>query len=415
MDAREVVTRLSRFTGRMAGTDPERRAAAWLREELRDRGEQVSFETVWVRPYWAATHALHAALAVAGSALSVPSPVAGVAVLGVALASLLGDLSGRLFLLRRLTPRRATQNVVASPAERAPADAERWRLRLVLTANLDAGRGGSAYGDGWVRAEARLRRLLGGHLASPLGLAALTIVLLEGLAVDRLLGGGGSTLGAVQLVPTVLMLVGFAALIDIALSSATPGANANASGVATALATLDALRREPPSHLDVHLLLAGAGEAGALGARAFLSGRRRTPGWRREDVALVALEPCGVGAPRYFTHEGALIAARLHPRLVAEARAAADSEPHLAARPYRSHGPGAARAARRLRWPSLALGALDERDRPGPARQPQDVADGVQSDALAASLEFTLVFIARLDAAVGRGSGAAREDGPVPV
>jgi acetylornithine deacetylase/succinyl-diaminopimelate desuccinylase-like protein len=211
----------------------------------------------------------------------------------------------------------------------------------------------------------------------------------------------------------VLMLIGFAALIDIALSGAAPGANANASGVAAALATLDALRREPPAHLDVHLLLAGAGEAGALGARAFLSDRRRTSGWRREEVALVALEPCGVGTPRYFTHEGALIAARLHPRLVAHAQAVADTERHLAARPYRSHGTGAARAARRLRWPSVALGALDARDRPGPARQPEDVPEVVQGDALAASLEFTLAFIARLDA--GLGSGMRRVDGSVPA
>jgi hypothetical protein len=410
MDAREVVTRLSSFPGRAAGTDAERRAAAWVREELRARGEEVSFETVWVRPYWAVTHALHAALAVAGSALSVLSPAAGVAVLGVALVSLLGDLSGSLFLLRRLTPRRATQNVVAIPSAPARADPASAQVRLVLTANLDAGRGGSAYGNGWVRAEARLRRLLGGHLASPLGLAALTVVLLEGVAVDRLLGAGGSTLGAVQFVPTVLLLVGFAALIDVALSGAAPGANANASGVAIALATLDALRREPPFHLDVHLLLAGAGEAGALGARAFLSDRRRS-GWRREEIALVAFEPCGVGTPRYFTHEGALIAARLHPRLIAQARAAADSERHLAAGAYRSHAVGAARAARRLRWPSIALGALDEHDRPGAARQPEDLPGAVDRDALARSLEFTLAFIARLDADLGIGAG--RQGGSV--
>jgi hypothetical protein len=412
MDARDVVTRLSSFSGRAAGTDAERRAATWLRDELHARGEQVSFETVWVRPYWAATHALHAALAVAGSALSVPSPVAGVAVLGVALVSLLGDLSGWVFVVRRLTPRRATQNLVANPARQAPRGAANGRLRLVLTANLDAGRAGSAYGAGWVGAEARLRRLLGGHLASPLGLAAVITALLEGLAVARLLGAGGQTLGAVQLVPTVLMLIGFAALVDIALSGTAPGANANASGVAAALAALDALRREPPSHLDVHVLLAGAGEAGALGVRAFVSDRRRTSGWRREEVALVALEPCGVGTPRYFTHEGALIATRLHPRLVAHARAVADSERHLAARPYRSHGAGAARAARRRDWPSLALGALDERDRPGPARQPEDVPDAVQSEALAASLEFTLAFIARLDAGLGVAIG--RRDGSAP-
>src|SRR5439155_9654908 len=118
-------------------TDAERGAALWLARELRDGGREAELDTVWVRPQWAAVHALHALLAVVGSVLSVGVPVAGLAVLAVTLVSLWLDLAARAPVVRLLMRRRATQNVRAPAPARGGAQP---RVRLVVTAHYDAGR-----------------------------------------------------------------------------------------------------------------------------------------------------------------------------------------------------------------------------------------------------------------------------------
>lgn len=403
MRIEDVPGRLASIGGRTPGSDGERRAALWLRDQLRADGERAAVETVWVRPAWALSLGGYLAVAVAGSAISVSLPGIGLAVLVAALAGTLGDLTAAPAALRWLTPARATQNVVveAGATEASPAEG---RLRLVLTANIDAGRTGSVYRDGWVRIESRLRRALGGHLASVPGLLALLIAVLAALAGARLAGAGGTSLGVAQLIPTVLALVALALLADIQLSPPSPGANVNASGVAAALAVFRQLRHSPPENLDVCLVLSGAGEAGALGLRDFVR-RRRRRGWRAQDVAVLALEPCAVGTPFFATHEGPLLALRLHPQLLACARAAAASEPLLGARPRRGHSAGAAYVARRRRWPAIAIGAVDEHDRPGPSHQAADQPPVLNPRTLGDTVELCLALIENLDRGIGRSAG----------
>src|ERR671933_104282 len=85
----DVVEDLCSFQRRGACTDAERRAAVWLHDDLRARGHESWMETVWVRPQWWWSLALHAALGVAATLLSVGVPVAAVAVAGVAAISYL--------------------------------------------------------------------------------------------------------------------------------------------------------------------------------------------------------------------------------------------------------------------------------------------------------------------------------------
>src|SRR5579864_7817479 len=146
MEAIEIVEGLAGFAKRGAGTDAERRAAAWLASELSRDGEDAAIETFWCRPNWAMTHALHAALGVAGSLVSLLSPVAAIAILGVTLASIVADsLTGRS-PARRLTRERASQNVTCTPA--TPDNQE--RVHLIVTANYDAPRNGIVYRS-WLR------------------------------------------------------------------------------------------------------------------------------------------------------------------------------------------------------------------------------------------------------------------------
>lgn len=85
-------------------------------------------------------------------------------------------------------------------------------------------------------------------------------VAVAGAAGARLGGVDATWLGAVQLVPTVVLLVAFAAAVDVALSGFSP---CSGSGAAVALALFGELRREPPRSLAPALLLFGAGHAAA--------------------------------------------------------------------------------------------------------------------------------------------------------
>ena len=112
----DLVDRLAAIEARGACTDAERRAALLLRDELRARGAPARVEPLWVRPQWPASWALHAALGVVGTLLSVGVPAAGLAILAVTLVSFVLDITGRAHLLRTLFPRRATQLVISQSA-----------------------------------------------------------------------------------------------------------------------------------------------------------------------------------------------------------------------------------------------------------------------------------------------------------
>jgi hypothetical protein len=377
---------------RAPGSDAERRVAAWLGEHLRAGGRSARLETVWVRAQWPLVMALHAAAAVAGAVVSVWEPAIGLGVVLVVLASLIGDLLGRWYWLRRLTPRRATQNVVSPPP--APA-----AIRLIVCANVDAGRAGAARGDPWALWEARLRRALRGHLPSVLGLLTFTVLLLAGVAGARLAGASGQTVGVIQLVPTVIALIAFAALIDIALSDASPGACDNASGVAVALELVRALDAAGLANLEVELVLAGAGDGPALGIAAHLRGRRRER--RAEDTVVLSIEACAAGTPCWLARDGQLLPLRYHPRLVALCERIARDERHLQARGLASHGCAQAHPARRIGWPAIALGARDEHGRVPRAHTAADVPELVDERAMATTLELALALVSALDADLG--------------
>ena len=369
----------------LAGSDAERRAHLRLAARLRDGGREVAVETCWVHPRGQLAHALHAGLGVVASVVAVGAPAVGLGLALAALLSLLLDLSGRIFLLRRLTPERATENVVAvdprravaappDPAARTAAGGEAdsggaagggaagggaagggaagggaaAALRLVLTAHCDAPRGGL------------LRRLPGrrggGRPAGwppPFAWAALALLAVAGCTAARLAGVDADTaIGVVQLVPTLVLLGAVGLLVDAALADPLPAEPLAAEAVVAAARALDAA---PPRMVAVDVVIAGAGEAQALGFLAWL--RRRRPA--RDGTVVVELTAAD-GPPRWWSDDAALLPLRYHPRLVALAAAASDQERALGAGPARGGRTlGAALRARQRRLPAIRLSAGD--------------------------------------------------------
>jgi hypothetical protein len=400
MDPKAIVTGLARVAPRGPGTDAERRAARWLAQVLRqDLGREVETETVWVRPQRAAVLALHAAAGVAASVLAASAPAVGLGVAAAALLSWTLDQLGWAHLGRRLTPERATQNLV-SPPTAATGSGGRRTVRLVIAAAYDAPRAGLARHERVRRLVARARGLTGGRLPGAAAGVALALAAVTGLAGARLGGVDAGWLGAVQLVPTVALLLALGLAVDAGLARTGPGAGDPASGAAVALALAAELDRNPPRHLGVELVLAGAGEGPSLGMRGYVRARRRR--WRPEATAVLGVAACGRGRPCWWVSDGPLVPLRLHPRLRELAAAVAAEEPRLGARPHRGHGAGAAWRARRARWPAIAVGCLEDDAWPPASGTAGDTPERVDPAAMAAALELGLALVHALDEDLAR-------------
>jgi hypothetical protein len=386
---RETAAALSAFAGRGAGTDAERRAALWLLGRAREAsGRRPRLEVHWVRPQRAVMLALHAVLAVGASLLSVGAPEAATAVLAVTALSLAVDLAGRPGPGRRLTPERATQHVIAPPADAGPP------VLLVLAAATDVPRGGALRGPLVGRAAALARRWGLARGPSPAAWLLLAVLAILACSIARTAGADPSWLGGVQLVPTVSLLPVFGLLVDAALTPYGPGANGDASAVALALALTAALREAPPRNLAVELALHGASAGTGLGARAYVGRRRGADPGR---IVLLELKPCGRGRPHWWCSDGELFPLALHPRLRELAAGVADARPELGARPWHGRGAGAALAARERGWAAIAVGTLDADGAVPGLATAGDVPERLDDISLRASYELALELVRAID------------------
>ena len=379
---------------RAPGSDAERRAAAHLEGRLKELGRDVEVESIEVWPNWPLAYAILAALAIVGSVLSVSVPALGAAL--ALLAALLTFLDAGVLLptLRRPLGRRASQNVVSWGDRDKPG-------LLLLVAHYDAGRGGLALSQ---KAEER-RATFGQLIRRPIG--ALEPLLWAELAVLvccllRLPGLGGILLTVVQFIPTVLLIVAVALLLDIALSGTKAGENDNATGAALALRLAERFGDGRLDHFDVHVLLTGGQKAIAAGSRAFLKRHKRELG--RERTVILNIDAVGSGTVRYTSREGPLVAIGSHPQLVELCNAIAEDdqeEQTLGARSIVNRAPSDGYAARSAGLPAITItcrGRLDY----VPAR--------VDEQALERAEGFCAELIRRLDAEVGADLAAPVEE-----
>lgn len=341
---------------------------------------------------WAA----HAALAFAGSLLAVAEPVAGFSLVLLAATSLYLDLNARMFLLRSLFFRRASQNVV-SPGGRPDAPGT-----LVLLAHYDAARGGALFAPNRIVSLPRLGRLLP---FSPARALFWSMALLVPLTGARMAGLESDAIALAQVPPTLALLVSVYLLVDLQLSPVTPGANDNASGVALALGLAERLRNEPPANLDVWLVLTGGHECGNQGVRAFLRSHRKE--LDRASTHVVVLDAVGGGDVRWLSSEGLAVSFEMDPRLIELCEIVAvadrDEEGDHGAEPLRHGLASDALAARVHRWRAVTL-TCREPGSPGPAHHHTnaDSPDAIDAAALDRAERFALGLVQAIDRDAGR-------------
>jgi hypothetical protein len=292
MDALQEIEALVSHRGRWAGTEGERRAAAHLAARLRSLGREVEIEPAVVRPDYPLTYVLHILLALAGAAVSARRPKLGAAALLATAVSAFGDSNARFHLLRRLTRRAVTHNVVSR--ERGGKSGT-----IVILAHYDAAKTGWLFDPKALRRRAQVGRRLGLDIGlfEPFTWSLLALLALAGV---RASGLRGKWLSAARIPPMLTLAAHVPLLLQIRNSEAVPGAADNASGVATVL-RLAERQGGRLRHFDLWVLFTGAEEGLLLGMREWLRAHRGELDPQR--TIFLNIDEAGYGTVRYAISE----------------------------------------------------------------------------------------------------------------
>jgi hypothetical protein len=404
----ELIRELCSIEGRGPGTDAERRAANMLAGRLKGMGRRVEVEPFFAHPQYAVVHMLHAAIAVAGSVLATVEPAIGFALVLVAATSTYLDVSTRFYLVRSMLFRRSSQNVV-SPGSRPQAPAT-----LILVAHYDAARTGYLF----AKAAGRVRRLSeGARLATGpfrlffwIGLAPLLPIL-----GARMAGFDPQWLAALQVVPTIVLIVAAFLLIDVALSEIVPGAYDNASGVAAAMSATAQLQNEPLENLDVWIVLPGAEESLCEGMRAFIRANRKQ--FDLDNTFVVNIDSVSHGKPTYEVSEGAIVSLPLDGELI-DLCEALGADPRFRAQPLRYPLLDDALPAHIRGLRAITLRTTEDGLLAPWYHTHDDVPERVDPEALTKATEFVVALARLLDRDAGRRTAKeapAAEPGGAPV
>jgi peptidase M28-like protein len=266
---------------RPTASEGERAAAEWVAERLRElgaAGARVEQEDVHGTFWWPLGLAAGTGVA-AGIAAMRGRRVLGAALAGLAGAAAVDDLPPGSRTLRSLLPRRTATTVVA---ELGPSNAERT---VVLVAHHDAAHAGLLY-------HPAVPEAVFGHFPWIIEHVDTSPPLMAPVVGVPLLVGAGAVTGNRPLIKagTALAALSAGALADIAFRETVPGANDNATGVATLLAVSRSLVERPTESVRV-MLVSTSEEALCEGMQAFC--KRALPELPLESTFFLTLDTLG--------------------------------------------------------------------------------------------------------------------------
>ena len=268
----------------------EKPQVPWLEQRLRECGaHEVHTEDFRFQRRWIWRHGVHTGGGVAAAALG---GLPGAALAAGALVSYELELSGKSHWTGRFLPAGTGTNVVA----RVPA-AGRSERTVVFLAHHDTARTGWLWRSPMMRASFRHARERGGP--APLGTGAEIVM---GLLALGCLVGSRALRAVTGAVLGFLTLVG----LDVARSRLVPGANDNATAVASLLALVAAFARDPLERTDVVAVFSDCEEVGMGGAEAWVQAHLHE--LDRANTLIVSLDSLGSGRPAVVTRESPVLA-----------------------------------------------------------------------------------------------------------
>jgi peptidase M28-like protein len=290
---RERLEQLERID-RPSASEGEREAAEWLVERFSELGVEARIEVEDAHgTYWWPLGIGAAAGALGGLAALRGRRGLGTALGAFGAAAIADDFPPGQRRLRRFLPRRQTHNVIA---ELGPADAEHT---IVFVAHHDAPHPGLVF-------HPAIPGTIGEHFPQVFERVDTSPPLMAPVIGGPLLAALGGLTGS-RLLSKLAVLFGAgsaAAMVDIGVRDAVPGANDNGTGVVALLALARRLRDQPTEGLRVILLSAGSEESFSEGIKAF--GERHFGELPRKSTFFVCLDILGAPFLNVLRGEGFL-------------------------------------------------------------------------------------------------------------
>lgn len=390
-EARDLIQRIvDECPRRLAGTESERQAHHILGEQFAALGLAYDFKPFRFHDNLYGNMTLHFGLGTAGSLLFGSAPALALVCHTLAGVSYYGDSNRQFHLLRRLLPRRRSQNLIATlPATSTP------RLRVVLVSHIDAAYTGTVFNPKLVE------RVMGdpsrapGPLDKPLKLATYAQFALAGLDLAGILMGPARRLlwpavGVLSIPGALLTAINAEVFLR---DEVVPGANDNLSACAALCLLARRLAAWKPADLELVFVATGAEEAGTLGSQALARQMRRE--WDPANTVILGIDGLSNGDLQYF-HEGEIRRFDLPPWLEDTVQQVARTEPRFAQVHEHNMFVGATDAMpfAAAGYDAVSLGCIDPRlGTPRHYHLPDDTPQNLDYDQLMLSIDFTEALV----------------------
>jgi hypothetical protein len=376
---------------RGSASEGEREASQWVASRFDETGLEPNRESFSFCPeYWNvwAAHMLGALSAWVGLARGGRRRrLLGVAAISFLAASFWGDASARFYWLRRLFRARPSTNVLARLAN------PRAKRVLVISAHVDAAHSGLVFHPGllrWLRSRSPEGEMSPALVLPFSGLALLTLA-----SALRAIGLPRRATKRLALPGILVSAATAAAMADIGRHPVVPGANDDASGVATVLALAQDLVADPPANLEVWFLITGSEEAIEGGIHAFLKRHRAELEGRRPFF--LNLEMLGSGRPVYQRAEGHVTSFEMHPEALSLVGAVAGESEFVDVEGIRSPAQSDALAAHHYGFPAITVMSLPTGGEIPHYHWATDPPENIDAASLGRCYRFLRRIIGRLD------------------
>ncbi len=373
--AREWVRILSEIPARFAGSASERQGAEHIAGWMRELGlADVALNGAAAGPRSGFSLAFHAAVAGLGFWMG---GLVGVALAVLAAASFRIEQTRATRVLSRWLPADESVNVIGRFGSTSP------KRRVLLSAHIDTTQAGFLFRREVVERFARLQEYNSGPPTSPLTLPNAILLLAVALTLGDWLGAHGFLFGLAKLVGGLGIVLNILIPLQWALSPATPGANDNASAVASMLTCAEELIQNLPADVELWVAGTGAEEVGHGGMKHALR-----PDWPKDSTYCVNFECTGGGNLHVIHTEGMLTKVWYPPTMIELARRVAAAGKHGEITPVDLLAGTDGCIPAKLGYPTLSLISLEANGVPRNYHRVEDTIDGIDPKMLVRAGDF---------------------------
>lgn len=379
---KSFISHLSSIPNRGAATRGEEEAARYIYNTMKELGLDTTIEPFRAPTHMPIIHFIHFFLIFLASLAANIWPVASLIIGGLVIISFWGEFTHRFFILRNLTPHSNSQNVIGRLGR------DDSRIKIILSAHMDAARGGLIFNTRISNFAGRLKR-------QPLHKSLLIIMLiLFTVFVVKSFGGGTWFLSVIFNTVAAIALIGSLLMIQWQFSPYVPGANDDLSGLAVMLGAAEKLKDTAPPDIQFIFVATGAEEPHCNGMRAFTKSHIKE--LDRQNSYFINLECLGGGRLKYVTQEGFIIFQKHDHTLIQIAEIAARKY-SIDLKPTYTVAHSESIVPLTLGFKSIGLIALNENNVPVNYHQQSDTAENIDYNLLETSENALLKIIDVLD------------------